>query len=191
MSKQWYTCNKCGKKLSSYHSLWRHKKRCNVNNSENVTSKRESVDNASYKQNPKFQAFVDGVINSTPKSAVIQKEDDLSTVTDDVFQMLEDVNGKPLRPKRTTSVDDEAKRENKLPSQTSGVVDDIINSLQSGSNSEDDEDVSPTRGKLPQKRKLPSPTPSLIDDVLKEGFRKKSKIEDNGDNDSSTSASSE
>ena len=115
MSKQWYTCNKCGKKLSSYHSLWRHNKNCNVNNSENVTSKREFEDNASYKPNPKFQTFVDGIINSTPRSAVIQKEDDLPTVTDDVFQMLENINGKPLHPQRTTSVDDEVQRENKLP----------------------------------------------------------------------------
>ena len=24
----WYTCENCGKTLSSYHSLWRHKKKC-------------------------------------------------------------------------------------------------------------------------------------------------------------------
>ena len=26
--KKWYTCVQCGKHLSSYHSLWRHKKNC-------------------------------------------------------------------------------------------------------------------------------------------------------------------
>ena len=25
--KKWYTCEKCAKQLSSYHSLWRHKKK--------------------------------------------------------------------------------------------------------------------------------------------------------------------
>ena len=128
---------------------------------------------ASYKSNPKVQAFVDGIINSEPKSAVTQNVDELPTVADDVFQ-----------------THDKRQRENKVPPQTPGVVDDIINSLQSSSNSEDDKDVSATRDTLPQKRKLPSPTPSLIDDVL-EGFQKKSKIDDNGDDDSSTSVSSE
>ena len=27
-SKHWYTCENCGKNLSSYHSLWRHRKTC-------------------------------------------------------------------------------------------------------------------------------------------------------------------
>ena len=25
---KWYKCDRCGKNLSSYHSLWRHKKKC-------------------------------------------------------------------------------------------------------------------------------------------------------------------
>ena len=28
VNKRWYSCLECGKKLSSYHSLWRHKKIC-------------------------------------------------------------------------------------------------------------------------------------------------------------------
>ena len=38
--KQWHTCPNCGKKLSSYHSLWRHRKQCklSVNPSINVST---------------------------------------------------------------------------------------------------------------------------------------------------------
>ena len=36
VSKIWYTCSKCGKILSSYHSLWRHK-----SNSQSTTTQRK------------------------------------------------------------------------------------------------------------------------------------------------------
>ena len=28
MPVKWYSCSNCGKNLSSYHSMWRHKKNC-------------------------------------------------------------------------------------------------------------------------------------------------------------------
>ena len=28
MDKKWYVCDDCGKNLSSYKTLWRHKKTC-------------------------------------------------------------------------------------------------------------------------------------------------------------------
>ena len=35
---KWHSCDRCGKHLSSYHSLWRHKKKCQVNNNNTSPS---------------------------------------------------------------------------------------------------------------------------------------------------------
>ena len=124
MSKQWFTCNKCGKKLSSYHSLWRHKKKCNINDGENISSKRRSEDDVPYETNPIVQAFVDGIINGPPKSSVIQKEDDFhsSTIADnDVFQPFGNADEERVLP--ISKYDKPSSREHKLPSPTTSVVD--------------------------------------------------------------------
>ena len=40
-SKTWYTCSKCGKNISSYHSLWRHKR-----NYQSTTTQRKTHNRA-------------------------------------------------------------------------------------------------------------------------------------------------
>ena len=49
MTGKWHTCNNCGKTLSSYKSLWRHKNSCmsiprSLPISEYGNGKREKVD---------------------------------------------------------------------------------------------------------------------------------------------------
>ena len=41
--KKWYVCEKCGKTLSNYHSLWRHKKKCTSNHLDGLTDREESI----------------------------------------------------------------------------------------------------------------------------------------------------
>ena len=36
LSKQWHGCDRCGKTLSTYHSLWRHKKICQSSSYESI-----------------------------------------------------------------------------------------------------------------------------------------------------------
>ena len=91
MTGKWNTCNNCGKNLSSYKSLWRHKKSCmsiprSLPISEYGNGKREKVDDCIFdsinshqrnsipvvsKQNGGFivekdgkkQSFLDAIIN--------------------------------------------------------------------------------------------------------------------------------
>ena len=87
-SKKWHTCEKCAKKLSSYHSLWRHKKICrsSLYNVPAVSVIRDrspirsrfpdmSTLNAGFVKetrptNPKIKSLLDEIINdnSTDKS---------------------------------------------------------------------------------------------------------------------------
>lgn len=55
-------------------------------------------DNVSYKTYSIVHAPVDGIINGSPKLHLIEKKDDLSslTIADDVFLTLEEVKGEPL-----------------------------------------------------------------------------------------------
>ena len=88
-SKKWHTCDRCSKKLSSYHSLWRHKKNCGSHPSYNVaavsairgrspllsrspdiSTLNARVEKRSGSTNPKIQSLLDEIINdsSTDKS---------------------------------------------------------------------------------------------------------------------------
>ena len=84
MNKQWHSRGTCGKLLSSYHSLWRHKKNClsapyniptsdiptfNINDDTMFTTKRHfdgGADKETGLRNPKIQALLDEIINDTP-----------------------------------------------------------------------------------------------------------------------------
>ena len=94
-SKKWYTCDSCAKKLSSYHSLWRHKKICgsgpsykashhhihsfNVDDSKRLAVKRpfDVMYNGAEKEtestNPKIQSLLDAVINDSSSPQVNPK----------------------------------------------------------------------------------------------------------------------
>ena len=58
-SKQWYTCDKCGKKLSSYKSLWRHKKNCKTS---------QSTSNWSVTETPHINEFRSTLGQKRPRS---------------------------------------------------------------------------------------------------------------------------
>ena len=66
-------CQGCAKEFASPQSLWNHKQRCKGyvhladHDEVSPTVEKRNV-YASYKSNPKVQAFVDGIINSVPKS---------------------------------------------------------------------------------------------------------------------------
>ena len=67
--KQWHECDKCGKNLSSYHSLWRHKKKSLQDNIDVSTNriigekrKRNEAEERPSKK-PKIQALADATIN--------------------------------------------------------------------------------------------------------------------------------
>ena len=89
LNKKWHICDKCGKTLSSYHSLWRHKMICPHSHKDNSNiknwreqaanypswidekankphigfhRKNESTQNLEQK-NPKIQALLDEIVN--------------------------------------------------------------------------------------------------------------------------------
>ena len=65
--KKWYVCEKCGKNLSNYHSLWRHKKKCTSNH---VDGLKESI-------LPRYEKVPSGAeqtMNSEPSSVKIQDD---------------------------------------------------------------------------------------------------------------------
>ena len=53
MEKKWYSCEKCGKTLSSYHSLWRHKTKCTSGYKRTLNSE------PTYEKGVKVQALAD------------------------------------------------------------------------------------------------------------------------------------
>ena len=87
--KKWHICDKCGKTLSSYHSLWRHKKLCPHSHKDNSNIKNWREEAANYpswidekankphigfhrknestqnleRKNPKIQALLDEIVN--------------------------------------------------------------------------------------------------------------------------------
>ena len=72
MSKnRWFECNQCEKRLSSYKSLWRHKKICNskVDDASTLNSRSVicSAENNHLKQNEaQFNRKIDRIINASP-----------------------------------------------------------------------------------------------------------------------------
>ena len=73
-SKKWFECNQCEKRLSSYKSLWRHKKICKskVDDSStlNIRSATCSLEQKHLKDNDKdteFNTYIDRIINRSPK----------------------------------------------------------------------------------------------------------------------------
>ena len=66
MNNQQHQCEKSGNTLSSYKSLWRHKKTCQVQPFDNIGCKRTSdVEAETLSKNPKIQALADAIINDT------------------------------------------------------------------------------------------------------------------------------
>ena len=76
MVEKWHQCISCGKHLSSYHSLWRHKKSCKgtgrMIEEEQPTyttviptaSGEESFHPKTIERNPKIQALVDEIVDN-------------------------------------------------------------------------------------------------------------------------------
>ena len=59
-SRHWYTCENCGKNLSSYHSLWRHRKNTCI--SKHIGGKQKVSDTTG--------SFLNRIVNdSSPKSS--------------------------------------------------------------------------------------------------------------------------
>ena len=65
--KKWYVCEKCGKNLSNYHSLWRHKKKCTSNH---VDGLKESI----LPRHEKVPSGAERTMNSEPSSVNIQDD---------------------------------------------------------------------------------------------------------------------
>ena len=113
-SKKWFECNQCEKRLSSYKSLWRHKKICKskVDDSStlNIRSATRSLEQKHLKDNDKdaeFNTYIDQIINGSPKKhlqdeqvvgegpiALVyqQKEENPRKLKDDKIQKIDHAN---------------------------------------------------------------------------------------------------
>ena len=95
MKKQWHSYGTCGKLLSSYHTLWRHKKNCrsapyniptsdittfNVNDDKMFTAKRHFDGGADKETGPKNPKIQDEIINDTPDDVDVASQMALPTV---------------------------------------------------------------------------------------------------------------
>ena len=81
-SKKWHECEQCEKKLSSYKSLWRHKKTCKSNVAYTTTLDNQfhirSTEQDNWNPNNKdseFNAYIDGIINGSASSNQYNAQD--------------------------------------------------------------------------------------------------------------------
>ena len=81
MEKKWFVCDDCGRNLSSYKCLWRHKKTCASNHVDGLTDRQEDIlpqyekyssgakraasSEPSYEKKSKIAALADAIINDT------------------------------------------------------------------------------------------------------------------------------
>ena len=89
-----YTCNNCGKTLSSYHSLWRHRKTCQV--------KPKGVDLNDIIDNVKQRDKEGKVISDSSSSKNVQQKIILPPVIEDVVVPIEAVSS--VKPKSLTDL---------------------------------------------------------------------------------------
>lgn len=107
---KWYTCAKCGKNLSSYKSLWRHRKSCSGSLSPEVRVVHQTFPvNTPYdtsiqtcspfpdvlkpkqkKSDPRIEALVNAIVNANPEDADggnrISRKRKLLSEEDEVFE---------------------------------------------------------------------------------------------------------
>ena len=74
-SKKWFDCNQCEKRLSSYKSLWRHKKICNYNMDNRSTLNlpictQKQAHLAVNHKDTELNNHIDRIINDSPSSDV-------------------------------------------------------------------------------------------------------------------------
>ena len=87
MDKKSYVCDTCNKKLSGYHSLWRHKQNgicqryfekpvltsSSTGNSANQEVQSSLADITIPAKNPKLSAMIDAIVNNGESSAAPKK----------------------------------------------------------------------------------------------------------------------
>ena len=76
-----YTCNNCGKSLSSYHSLWRHRKICRV--------KPKGLDLNDIIGNVKQRVVKGNVMSDSSSSKNVRQKKILPPVIEDVVVPIE------------------------------------------------------------------------------------------------------
>ena len=113
MTGRWHTCNNCGKNLSSYKSLWRHKKSCmstprSLPISEYGNAKREKIDDLIFNSIDSNQRNSIPVVSRRDGEFVVKKDGKMESFLDAI------INGdipkyneldSPIVKKRKLSVD--------------------------------------------------------------------------------------
>ena len=144
--KQWHECDKCGKNLSSYHSLWRHKKKClqdkiDVSTNRIIGEKRKRSEAGERpSKNPEIQALTDAIINgnNNNKFRDVEGTDRRSQSSPASREHIACVNSRINDMSKSDSSSSLPVTQSRLPLATSEMVTDEFKAPRSSSDSEGD-----------------------------------------------------
>ena len=85
-TRTWRECDKCGKTLASYKTMWQHKKTCKYNGSKDVMQFETARNDATgaveersdqRQKDSQWSSLIDSIINKKPIVEIISEDSDL------------------------------------------------------------------------------------------------------------------